>query len=607
MSELGLSKKSHSLDFISRRAIERFIYFLVNKITKQEVISMPKISLQVTLNSDKKIKVRDIPSPKPKVVFKPYTQNQQFLLPKDVDDFIGPGHIARLISQIIDQMDIQFILDTYKGGGTSSYNPRMMLKSWILAFINRIYSCRLVSKNLRENLAFIWISGNQTPDFHTLNDFRLRLKGDIKKIFKQIVVYALEQGIIKAKDVFIDHTKNEANANKHKIVWRKQVERQSKKIDEELDELFKFIDKVNEKENNAFGSKDLPEQERNGFDDEKVRQIINQINKNVKDGSTNQEEGREQRKKIRRTKQLLERKETYKQKKQILAGRNSYSRTDNDAVGMMMKDKVTIRPGYNEGIAVENGIVLNYVISDNCADNVSFIPLMDGVISNLGKVPENANSDGAYGTEENHNYLEEKGLNNYLKFNTYHKEKSQKWRDKKIRFDNFSYDEKKNEFICPNKNKLAFVGDKEETTKTGYKRKISIYRCKEGSCKYCRLKKRCLSNKNKTNTRTLQFSLLSERLKEQARQNLNSDKGKELRKRRANEVESVFGDEKLNKMKRRYNLRGIEKVRLEAGLYYISHNLRKIHKLNQVNENKLDDSSSLRVWDSQAMGCCLAF
>ena len=134
----------------------------------------------------------------------------------------------------------------------------------------------MVAKSLRENLAFIWISGNQTPDFRTLNNFRLRLKDDIKRVFKYIVQYALEQGIIEAKDVFVDHTKNEANANKHKMVWRKHVEKQSGKIDEELDELFRFIDELNEKEEKMFGGKDLPEQERDGFDGEKVRRIVDE-------------------------------------------------------------------------------------------------------------------------------------------------------------------------------------------------------------------------------------------------------------------------------------------------------------------------------------------
>ena len=195
-------------------------------------------------------------------MFKSYSQNQQFLLPKNIDDFVTNGHIARLISKIIDSMDIKHVLATYKGGGSSSYNPRMLLKSWILGFVYRIYSCRSLAKAIRENLPFIWIAGNQQPDFRTLNNFRLRLKNEIKRVFKEIVVYGIEQGIIEGKDVFVDHTKNEANSNKHKVVWRKQVENQLKKVDDEIDELFKHIDKLNEEEGKIFGNKDLPEQER---------------------------------------------------------------------------------------------------------------------------------------------------------------------------------------------------------------------------------------------------------------------------------------------------------------------------------------------------------
>ena len=328
----------------------------------------------------------------------------------------------------------------------------------------------MVAKSLRENLAFIWISGNQTPDFRTLNNFRLRLKDDIKRVFKYIVQYALEQGIIEAKDVFVDHTKNEANANKHKMVWRKHVEKQSGKIDEELDELFRFIDELNEKEEKMFGGKDLPEQERDGFDGEKVRRIVDGINKNMREGVIDREEGCEQRKKVRRVKQLVERKEKYELERQVLGGRNSYSRTDIDAVAMMMKDKLTIRPGYNDGVKL--------------------------------------------------------------------------------------------------------VLDKEEgnQTKTGYVRKIKMYKASGGFCANCPFRARCVKGKD----RYLQVSWKAEMLKQQARENLDSDKGKELRKRRGYEVESVFGDEKLNKLKRRYHLRGLKKVNLEAGLYYIAHNIRRI-------------------------------
>ena len=512
---------------------------------------------------------------KRKVVFKPYSQNQQFLMPKNIDDFIVDGHIARFISQIVDEMDVDFILDTYQGGGTSSYNPRMMLKCWVLGFVYRIYSCRLLAKSTRENLAFIWISGNQTPDFRTLNNFRLRLTDDIKQIFKQIVLYGMELGIIKGEDVFVDHTKNQANANRYKVIWKKQVNNQLEKIDAELNELFRYIDEINENEEKTYGAKDLPEQERKGFDKTQVSQVIDKINKKVKEGNISKEEGKGQREKVGRAKELSERKESYENKKKIFGDRNSYSKTDTDAVAMMMKDKKIIRPAYNEGIMTENGIVLNYIIDDNASDSVSFIHLMKGTIDNLGKAPERINGDGAYGNEENSMFLEEKDIENFLKYNTYHNEKSQAWLDKKIRRNDFAYNEKNDEFTCKNGSVLSFVEESTDETATEYVKNTRKYSAGENGCNSCPFKDKC----TKSNARILEVNWNGERLRRIARENLDSDKGKELRKRRGNEVESVFGDQKMNNRKRHYQLRGMKKVNLEAGLYYISHNLRKIHSL----------------------------
>lgn len=532
------------------------------------------MKIQKTLLSNKKIIVEksNLIVKKRKVVFKSYSQEQDFLLPKSLQDFIEPGHVARLISQVIDKMDISKIIETFKGGGTSAYNPRMLLKAWNLGFVNKTYSSRLLAKQLRENLTFIWVSGNQTPDFRTLNNFRLRLKEDIKSIFKQIVQFAIEEGVIEGKDLFIDHTKKAANANKHKIVWRKQVENQSKRIDEELDLLFDYVDKINEEEDKIFGDKDLPEKERTKFDDEKVKRIIDRINDKLKKKDITKEQASEQKDKVKRAKELLLRKEDYVKKKEILDKRNSYSKTDTDAVAMMMKDKITIRPAYNEGIATEKGFVINYEISDNCNDSVSFIPLMEGSIDNLGKSPENAHSDAAYGNEENHSFLENNNINNFLKYNLYHKEKSKKWRNEKLRFDDFKYSEQYDEFICKNNIKLSLVDEFEEVTKTGYIRNIKKYQAPEGICVGCPFRALC----TKSAARTMDVSWEGERLKQQARENLESDKGKELRKRRGNEIESVFGDEKLNKSKGKYLLRGVAKINIEAGLYYMSHNIRKM-------------------------------
>ncbi|HII14295.1 MAG TPA: transposase [Nanoarchaeota archaeon] len=239
---------------------------------------------------------------------------------------------------------------------------------------------------------------------------------------------------------------------------------------------------------------------------------------------------------------------------------------------MMMKDKLTVRPAYNEGIAVEKGFVVNYEVSNKVSDSVNFVPLMEGAISNLGRLPENANADAAYGNEENWSFLQKHSIKNFLKYGLYRKEKSKKWRAEKLRFDDFTYDKEKDEFICKNNERLSLVDKFEEITRTGYIRAINKYQAPEGVCINCPFRALCTKSK----ARTLELSWKGELLKQQAKENLDSDKGKALRKRRGNEIESVFGDGKLNKNKDRYLLRGLSKVNIEAGLYYISHNLRKI-------------------------------
>ncbi len=557
----------------------------------KEVFFMKKNQMQTLLLGDKLIDIEKAKTrEKPKVVFKPYSQNQEFLLPKNLEEEIVEGHVCRLISSIIDEMDLTHIYEKYKGGGASAYNPSMLLKVWILGFVNKIYTSRLLAKALRENVTFMWISGKQNPNFRTLNSFRKSLGKEIRQIFKEMVVLGIKIEIISGKDIFIDHTKVEANANKHKIVWRKNVERRQKSIDDELDDLFDYIDKVNEEEDKIFGDKDLPEKERKEFDKDKVKKIVEKINKRIKDEKISRQKAAEIKKKVRRIVELVGKKTDYDEKKNVLGERNSYSKTDIDAVAMMMKDKLSIKPAYNEGIATENGFVVNYILDDNCGDGKSFIPLMDGVIDNLGKTPETATADAAYGNEENHSYLETKTIGNYLKYNLYHKEKSKKWREAKLRFNDFIYDKEKDEFTCKNNSKLVFEKEFDDITQTGFVKKMKKYVVQEGQCVNCPFKSKCTEGK----ARSISVSWNAERLKEIARQNLNSDKGKELRKRRGNEVESVFGDKKLNNKMPRFILRGIKKVNIEAGLYFITHNIKKIHeyltkKREKTKENNKND------------------
>lgn len=239
----------------------------------------------------------------------------------------------------------------------------------------------------------------------------------------------------------------------------------------------------------------------------------------------------------------------------------------------MQKDKKLIKPGYNEGIAVTKGFVVNYEISQKASDNSDFIKVVEGVLENTKIVPGVIHADGAYGNEENMSYLEEKEIGNYLKYGTYRCEKSRKWHQGKVRKEDFLYEQEYDRYRCVNGKYLYFEEENERVLGSGYKKTVRTYKALEQDCSGCVFKEACTKGKS----RGIEISEKYERLKDRARSNLDSEKGQELRHRRGYEVETVFGDKKENNFRRRFYLRGKAKVLIECGIYYTAHNLRKLY------------------------------
>ena len=137
-----------------------------------------------------------------KVVFKTYDQGQLSLLPPSYDDLVPSNHPVRIVNTIIDHIDISSLEKTYKGGGASSYHPRMLLKVLIYSYLRNTYSSRKIEQALHENVHFMWLSG-QSKDHNTINDFRgKRLKGHLKKIFNQVVLLLAAEGHLSLKDLY---------------------------------------------------------------------------------------------------------------------------------------------------------------------------------------------------------------------------------------------------------------------------------------------------------------------------------------------------------------------------------------------------------------------
>jgi transposase len=138
-----------------------------------------------------------------KVIFKSYKENDSLLLPPSLGDLVPQTHPARIVSSVMDLLDISSIESKYKGGGTSSYNPRMLIKVLVYGFLCNTFSGRKIERQLKENIIYMWLSGYSTPDFRTLNLFRSqRLNGDFESIFTQVVELIHREGLLLLSSIY---------------------------------------------------------------------------------------------------------------------------------------------------------------------------------------------------------------------------------------------------------------------------------------------------------------------------------------------------------------------------------------------------------------------
>jgi transposase len=502
-----------------------------------------------------------------KAVFKSCNQKQLMLLPPSLDEIIDPVHPVRLVDEIIDNIDDTSLLRQYKGGGTSSYHPRMLLKVMIYSYLCNIYSSRKMESALKENIHFMWLSGMSRPDHNTLNRFRSeKLKDVLKEIFAQVVMMLAETGHVSLKDVYLDGTKIEANANKYTFVWGKTVKYNKEKIVDQLNELWAYTQKVAEEELGDDTPTDFTP-----IDPQKIKKTIEKIEEALKGKPVSNEIKAKLKHAKRHWPGNMER---YLKYESLLGKRNSLSKTDPDATFMRMKEdhmrNGQLKPGYNLQITTNNQYILSYSLHHNATDILTLRSHIERFKDLYNKYPEALTADAGYGSEENYMLLEEKNIEAYIKYNLF--EKDHKKGASKTSFypGNMHYDPATDSYQCTQGQKLIRIGTKKRISENGHEQQYTTYQA--ANCDDCPLKQQC--NKHEGN-KIIDVNHQLNKYKIMANALLNSESGLYHRSRRPIDVEPVFANLKHNKGFKRFNLRGNIKVEIETGLLALAHNLKK--------------------------------
>jgi transposase len=512
-----------------------------------------------------------------------YDTNHQLVLPIETEIIIPKDDSVRLLNKVLEGLDYSTLYKTYSTYGRNpAISPKTLFKILIYANLNDIQSSRDIEKACRRDINFMWLlQGQSPPDYSTICRFRKdRLKDCIEDLFYQFVVILKNLGEVQYKTIFIDGTKIEANANKYTFVWKKSISKFEAKLLEKIKEKIKGINELLKKEYS------VPE---NKLDIKSLETILNDLKNTAFENKIDFVYGKGKRKTklqvaIEEISDAIEKQRKYDKYNSLFDGRNSFSKTDTDATFMHLKEdhmrNSQLKPAYNVQIGVEAEYIVGVDISSERSDQLTLIPFLDKMNTNLPEKYENIVADAGYESEENYLYLEENNQKTFIKPQAYEKMKTKKFKKDISKRENMQYDNENDEYICTNNKRLRKVGIINKTSKSGYKSEVTVYESE--SCQECTYKSRC--TKAKGNKR-LQVSKKFIEKRAVSLKNITTEEGILLRLNRSIQVEGAFGVLKEDHKFRSFLLRGTVNVKTEFLLKALSYNINKLHNKTIQNRN----------------------
>src|SRR3954465_8876179 len=169
--------------------------------------------------------------------FRPIDRETGFLLPPSVDEWLPKTHLARFVVEVIDGLDLSTMTKSYRGSGSASYHPAVLLGIVVYGYATGVFSSRKLERATYDPVALRFLAANQHPDHDTIATFRRRFLAQIEGLFVQVLLLAREMGLLKLGTVALDGTKIHANASRHSALSHEHAGKIEEQLKLEVGEL----------------------------------------------------------------------------------------------------------------------------------------------------------------------------------------------------------------------------------------------------------------------------------------------------------------------------------------------------------------------------------
>lgn len=452
--------------------------------------------------------------------FKEYNQEQGIFRTIIPGELLEVDHPARIIDRVVERLDLEELYSEYSEEGCPAYHPKMMLKVLFYSYMTGMMSCRGMWDNLKYRADYIFLSGDQVPDFRTINRFRHTARQSLKKLFTQIVMICVELDLVDFQYLAIDGQKIQANANYRKSTNKKRYTRTVKKVQEGMEKLLS----------------------------EEIHDDFTEDHRNKKLST------------LQKQKEILD---EYQQIIEAMDESDTINLTDNEAKMMNHKNGTKL-PSYNHQSAVDgkNGITVAVQTTTEAFDHGHhLLPLVDQAKENTGGQFQRVMADSGFCDFERLIETQNREEEYYLPDRDYQKKYN---KNHLFTQQQFSQNER-GHWMCPAGREMKSKGM--ITRKDG----VSISLFMGQGCENCELKPKCTKGKNR------QIGIDARvQYRQRMRERLQTDRGRLIYSKRQAIVESPHGHDQKNIGWKQHHLRGVKSAACEFILIRIGSNLGKI-------------------------------
>lgn len=508
--------------------------------------------------------------------YKDYSYDQTKLIPIAFHRQVLPGSFEYTLNYLIDhEVDLSVFESRYRNDetGAPAYDPAILLKVILYAYSRGVVSSREMARLCRENVVMMALSADSAPHFTTIAEFISSMSEEVTVMFRDVLLYCDELGLI-GKDLFaIDGCKLSSNAARE---WS-GTKADLKKKQTKMERAVRYLLKRHRELDGSEGDDPVMERERQQLKTlrEKVKKLKRWLSENEdKPGKTG------------------------KPRKSNL--------TDNESA--KIKGAHGIIQGY-DGVATvdaKHQVIVHAEAFGEAQEHDLLMPMVEGTRENfqaIGKDPDvftttKLTADAGFHTERNMQGLFEAGIDGYVADNLFrkrdprfaeahrHKEREREGREKARRrggavFTNrdFHYEPEQKLCICPAGRKLYRNGG--NVVINGYQ--AVKFRAPKSACRPCGLRAQCLRHPHRTEVRQVHFFSgetpnRPETFTQKMKRKIDSVLGRFIYGRRLATVEPVFANMTCAKGLNRFTLRSKRKVDIQWKLYCIVHNIGKVHR-----------------------------